>query len=77
MTRFNWSDAYAGLNADVKYILQEAASDLAAIYVIQYDMSGFSSRAEAVTMCNILYARFLDAIKILEDVKARDFVNGA
>src|SRR3990167_8903586 len=54
LTRYNWSDAYATLNADVKGILKEAASNLAAIYVIQYDMSGFASRVHAEDSINIL-----------------------
>ena len=43
-TTFNWSDAYAGLNADVKDILKMITSNICAINVIQWDMSGFTSR---------------------------------
>ena len=53
-TRKNWSDSYSSLNTDVKGILKEAASNLAAIYVIQFDMSGFTSRGEAESMITIL-----------------------
>ena len=66
-SEYNWSDAYSGLNADVKGILKEAASNLAAIYVINYDMSGFTSRAEAVNMVNILYSQYVDCIKVLRE----------
>src|SRR3990167_5323131 len=66
VTRKNWSDAYAGLNVDVKGILKECASNLAAIYVIQFDMSGFTSRVEAETMINTLYKRAMDCIEILK-----------
>jgi len=76
-TRFNWSDAYSGLNADVKGILKQAASNLAAIYVIQYDMSGFTNRAEAENMVNILRDGYLRNLAILRDIKAQDFMNGA
>jgi len=38
--RYNFSDNYATLNVDVKEILKQTASDLAAMYCIQYDMSG-------------------------------------
>ena len=76
-TKYNWSDAYSSLNSDKKYILQEAASNLAAIYVIQYDMTDFNSRAEAELMCTILYQRALDCIKILNDQKVEDFVRSA
>lgn len=77
VTRFNWSDAYSGLNTDVKGILKEAASNLAAIYVIQYDMSGFTSRIEAEDMINILRDGYLRVIGILRDLKQQDFMNGA
>ncbi len=77
ITRYNWSDAYSGLNTDVKYTLQEAASNLAAIYVINYDMSGFSSRAEAELMIKVLLHRFKECIKVLVDVKVQLFAKEA
>jgi len=76
-TRFNWTDAYASLNADVKGILKEAASNLAAIYVIQYDMTDYNSRAEAELMCTILYQRAMDCLNILKDQKTETFIRGA
>ena len=76
-TRYNWHDAYSGLNEDVKHLLKEAASNLAAIYIIQYDMSGFTSLAEAESMITILRDRANYAIKILQDKKAQDFTTGA
>lgn len=76
-TRYNWSDAYAGLDADVKGILKECASSLAAIYVIQFDMSGFTSRAEAESMITILRDRANACISLLRDKKAETFINGA
>ena len=77
MCRYNFSDAYAGLNADVKGLLKEAASNLAAIYVIQYDMSGFTSRIEAEDMINVLRDAFLRAISLLRDKKAQEFMRNA
>lgn len=75
--RYNFSDNYAALNVDVKGILKQVASDLAAIYVIQYDMSGFSSRVEAEDMINVLRDSALRGLSILRDKKAQDFINGA
>ena len=75
--RYNFSDAYSGLNADTKGILKEVASDLAAIYVIQYDMSGFTSRIEAEDMINILRDAALRGLSILRDKKVQDFMVGA
>lgn len=76
-TRYNWSDAYAGLNADVKGILKQAASNLAAIYVINYDMGGYTSRREAESMINVLRDGYLRCIAILRDKKAETFTTGA
>ena len=75
--RKNYSDTYSTLNADVKGLLKEAASNLAAIYAIQYDMSGFTSRVEAEDMINILRDGALRAISLLRDKKAQDFIDGA
>lgn len=77
LSQYNWSDDYAGLNIDIKSILKEAASNLAAMYCIQYDMSGFSSRYEAETMLDVLRDGYLRCISILRDIKKRDFMNGA
>ncbi len=73
-TRNNWSDAYSTLNVDVKMILKEAGSNLAAIYVIEYDMSGFTSRAEAELKVKILYRLYKDAIKLLQDQQVKTFM---
>jgi hypothetical protein len=77
MTRHNWSDDYSSLNADVKGILKQIASDLAAIYVIQYDMSGYTSRTEAEDMINVLRDSALRGMSILRDKKQQTFVSNA
>lgn len=74
MTRYNWSDAYSGLDADVKGLLKQIASNLAAIYVIQYDMSGFTSRVEAEDMINVLRDAALRGMSILRDKKQQTFM---
>lgn len=77
LTRYNWSDDYASLNGDVKEILRQAASNLAAIYVISYDMSGYTSRTEAENIVNILRDSYLRCLSILRDKKAQTFIQGA
>lgn len=77
MTRFNWSDAYAGLNADVKDILKEITSSLCAINVIIWDMSGFTSRTEAEDMINVLRDAALRDLAILRDKKNQKFMREA
>lgn len=75
MTRFNFSDVYSTLNEDTRNILKSASSDRAAIYVILYDMSGYTSRTEAEDMINVLRDNYLRAMSILRDKKQQDFIN--
>jgi len=77
LCRYNYSDAYAGLSVDVKGLLKQAASNLAAIYVITYDMSGFTTRTEAEDMINVLRDNYLRAISLLRDKQVQTFINGA
>ena len=77
ITRVNWSDLYSTLSADVKGILKQAASNLAAIYVIQYDMSGFTSRIEAEYMINVLRDNYLRCVSLLKDTKQKTFMRDA
>ena len=77
MTRYNWSDAYTGLNVDVKGVLKAAGSDLAAIYVIEYDMSGFTSRTEAEDMITVLRDGIQRNLAVLRDKKYTTFINKA
>ena len=77
LIRYNFSDAYATLNADVRGILKEVASNLAAIYVIQYDLSGYTSRIEAEDMINVLRDAALRGLSLLRDKKTQDFITGA
>jgi len=72
--RYNFSDNYTSLNEDTKGILKEVSSDLAAIYVICYDMSGYSSRIAAEDMINVLRDRALAGLDLLRDKKVSDFI---
>lgn len=74
-TGVNYSDTYAGLNADKKAILQEAASNLAACYVINYDLSGWDSKIQAQTMLDYLTDRADKCIKLLRDKNSSGFVS--
>lgn len=77
MCRYNFSDNYATLNADTRDILKQVASDLAAIYVITYDFSGYDSRTEAEDIINILRDSALRGLSILRDKKVQDFINNS
>ncbi len=74
---YNFSDNYASLNVDKKGILKEAASNLAAIYVIMYDISGYTDRIEAEDMITILWARFNQCMKVLTETGTLSFITKA
>ena len=76
ITGFNWSDAFTGLNVDVKGILKRAASRLAAMDVITIDPDAIG-RSTAELMLDKLRDDYLRCISILRQVVKRDFVNDA
>ena len=77
-TRINWSDSFVALNVDVKGALKMAAACLAAIFVINSDLSGFPvGSIEAQTRIDVLRDWFTNAMKILEESAAKDFVRTA
>jgi hypothetical protein len=77
VTRYNWSDAYSGLNVDVKGLLKEAASNLAAYYVLNYDNSAFISLGHFQSTITNLIFRYNECIYQLQDLKRQDFMNNA
>lgn len=73
--RFNFSDVYATLNADVQGLLSEASANLTGIYQINNDMSGYTSRAEAGKMLDVLHTLYKDAIQLLVSKQKQFFMN--
>lgn len=73
-TRVNWVNNYASLSSDTKEILREAASSLAAMYVVQYDMSAFTTLAHAQTMLDVLRDSFERAMDALREEANREFL---
>jgi len=74
VTRYDWVDNYSSLTTNVKYILNQAVSDLAAIYAISYDMSGYTDRVEAETMINVLRDSFLRQQGLLRNQEVKRFM---
>ena len=73
-TRFNWSSAFPTLDEDVKYIVSNAVASMAAIDIINYDMSGFTSRLEAEDMKKTLRENVEILVKELKDRKRQYFI---
>jgi hypothetical protein len=74
---YNWSDWYTALSAtypDVAGLLVDCATNLGAIYIINYDMSGFTNIQEAVSRINTLYAMYQNDLTLLKDASKKDFV---
>lgn len=67
--RYDFVTNYALLTDRAKEFLRDATAGLAAISVISYDMSGYTSRIEAENMINILWAKWKQAKKLIEDQK--------
>jgi hypothetical protein len=74
-TRYDWVTNYASVSTIGKEVLREAVSCYAAIMVINYDMSNFPSRQDALIRINVLWARYIDIVKrIVDDNKYKDFI---
>jgi hypothetical protein len=69
-----WYTSYSATYPHVAQLLVEAATNLGAIYIINYDMSGFTNIQEAVARINTLYAMLVSEIALLKEEKPKDFV---
>ena len=73
-TRRDWVNSYASLASGAISTLKICTASHAAIRVINYDMSGYTTRAESITMLNVNWEDFnrtLNALKNLDSVKIR------
>ena len=75
--RINLTSLYAGLTTATKKILEDAASSHAATAIINYDMSGFTSRQEALMMLNLNWARLMECIVLLKEKPTTDFLGAS
>ena len=53
-TRHDWITDYSTVITNFKTILNDTASDLIAMKIVNYDMSGYSKLLEAETMLDVL-----------------------
>ncbi len=73
ISRYDWVANYGTIKANFKPLLEEISSNLAAIYAIQYDMSGYTSRGEAESMITVLRDAVLRGLQLLRDQKGVTF----
>jgi len=67
-------DAYATLETNGKKILEAVTSSMAAQKVMSYDMSGFSSRGEAVQMLNVLQDEINRGIGLIKEDNIKTYL---
>ena len=77
LIRINFSDLYSALNVDIKGILKRAASCLAAIDVLNYDLSGIPTRIESETRLDVLTDEANKALSLLKGKKQSTFMSNA
>lgn len=73
-TRFDWIAQYSSLTDQVKYILNEVASEMAAIKIITYDPSGYTDIVEAETMINVYRENVQRGLSLLRNQEVRRFM---
>lgn len=74
-TRYDWVTNYASVSDIGKEIIRDAVAAYAAVKSINYDMSNFSSRQEALMMVNILWAVYSEVVRLItKDNNYKDFI---
>jgi hypothetical protein len=73
---YDWVTNYASVSAIGKFFLANVTASLAAIYMINYNMSGYTSRTEAQTMLDILWTQVVESLNVLRDQQFRTFILG-
>ena len=72
MTRKDWVADYADVSTNFQGILDDTISDMVAMKIINYDMSGYTSRLEAQTMLDVLRDNIAKNIEILKEQKHKE-----
>ena len=74
-TRKDWVADYSDVTTNFKAILNHCASSMVAMDIINYDMSGFTSRQEAETMLDVLRDGFVRDLEILKEEKNKEIMD--
>lgn len=71
-TKYNWVSNATLINAPSRNAIESDVANLGAKFLIEHDMSGYTSLGEAITMVNILLDDYSKSIPIwkLSDVQA-------
>jgi hypothetical protein len=74
ITRYNWAENWNTLDEKAKKIIKEAMTTLAAVYMVNYDVSGYASRFEAQYISDALQLRADRAIAALTDLNIQRYI---
>lgn len=77
MCRYDFVTYYTNITTSGKELLREFVSCYAAIMAIKQDMSGYTSRQEALIMINVLWARAMEIKRFLENKDNLAFIKVA
>ena len=72
ITRKDWVTDYSGLAANTKAILDDTISSMIAKRIIAYDMSGYTSLAEASTIIDVYHDEITRNIEVLREQKYQE-----
>lgn len=74
-TKYNWLDDYSTLNEDIKFLLNETTSCMAAIKMMAYDPSGYTDNEEIELMIDTYREIIERNLNILENSDSQDWIN--
>ena len=74
LTRYDWVTNIASVGAQFSGALSDIISSLVAMNMINYDMSGYTSRAEAQTMLDVLWNNAQIGIKELQKMEVQEIL---
>jgi len=72
LTRYDWTANYSSVGANFKGILDDTCSSIVAMNIINYDMSGFTSRLEAQTMLDVLRDNYVRNMESLREPRVQE-----
>jgi len=76
VTKYDFTSNWATISGMAAgKMVREAVSSWAAMNLVSYDMSGYSSRLEAQTILDVLWSKCVECINALRDDNVKTFVN--
>lgn len=75
LTRKDWVADYSDVTANFKPILDDVVSDIVAMRIIRYDMSGYTSKVEAQVMLDALRDEMTTSIEALKNEENKEVMD--